>query len=433
MINELARVIDQIWQDKGIDKKILIEAIESALVSAAKKKFGINKEIEARFNEDSGEIELMEFKSVVEDVVDPDNQISLPQAKKLDSGAEIGDSIGVKLEADLLGRISAQTAKQVIFQKMREAEKELVFNEFKDQSGKNISGIVRRFEDKTIVVEMGKTEGYIPPREQIPREVYRVGEALRAYMLEIERSSRGPQIILSRAHPQFLVKLFVSEVPEIKEGIVEIKGVAREAGVRSKIAVSSKDPDVDPVGACVGFKGSRVQSVVQELRGEKIDIIAWSSDVARYVIHALSPATVSEVMVYENDTTLEVIVPDDQLSLAIGRKGQNVRLAVQLIGWKIDIKSESKVKEIKETAKKVFAEIKDLGDKTSELVYKSGIHSVKELAECDLEVLVKIPGIDRKTAETVKQQAIELYSIKGDQMSAADSDTEGAAEEEQKE
>jgi N utilization substance protein A len=408
MANELSRIIELVWKEKGIDKKVLIEALESALVSAAKKKFGPERNIEAKYNEETGEIEIVEFKSVVENVENPDIQISIEEARKLDPNAELGDSIGVLLDSSVFGRMSAQTAKQVVMQKLREAEKDVIFNEFKDQSGRIVSGKVKRFENGTIVVELGKVEAYIPQREQIPREVFRPHDNIRAYMLEIERTGRGPQIILSRASPQFIVKLFSSEVPEIKEGIVEIKGVAREPGVRSKIAVYSKEPDVDPVGACVGFKGSRVQSVVQELRGEKIDIIEWSPDPARFVMHALSPANVSEVIIDDNEKMLEVIVPDDQLSLAIGRKGQNVRLASQLLDWKIDIKSESKIQEIKTTAKKVFEKITALGEKTSEMVYKRGFKSIKELADADIEAILKVPGMDRKTAEEIKEQAKKL-------------------------
>lgn len=405
MANELSRVIELVWKEKGIDKRILIEALESALVSAAKKKFGPNRNIEAKYNEETGEIDIVEFKSVVESVENPDIHISVEEARKLDPNAEIGDSIGVLLDSSLFGRMSAQTAKQVVMQKLREAEKNVIFNEFKDQSGKIVSGEVKRFENGAIVVKLAKVEAYIPQREQIPREVFRPQENIRAYMLEIERTGRGPQIILSRASPQFIVKLFSSEVPEIKEGIVEIKGVAREAGVRSKIAVYSKEPGVDPVGACVGFKGSRVQRVVQELRGEKIDIIEWSPDPARFVMHALSPANVSEVIIDDNEKMLEVIVPDDQLSLAIGRKGQNVRLASQLLDWKIDIKSESKNQEIQNTAKKVFEKIAALGAKTSEMVYKRGFKSIKELADAEINAILKVPCMDRKTAEEIKAQA----------------------------
>lgn len=408
MASELSRIIELVWKEKGIEKEVLIDALKSALVSAAKKKLGAYKNIEAVYNEETGEIDVFEMKTVVENVENPELQISLEEARKLDPNAGIGDSIGVLLDSSIFGRMSAQTAKQIIMQKLREAEKDVIFNEFKDQSGRIVTGKVKRFENGTIVVDLGKVEAYLPPREQIPREVFRVHDNIRAYMLEIERTGRGPQIILSRASPQFIVKLFASEVPEIKEGVVEIKGVAREAGVRSKIAVYSKDPDVDPVGACVGFKGSRVQSIVQELRGEKIDIIEWSPDPARFVMHALSPATVSEVIIDPDEKMLEVIVPDDQLSLAIGRKGQNVRLASQLLDWKIDIKSESKIQEIKNTAKKIFEKITALGEKTSEMVYKRGFKSVKDLAEADIEALLKVPGMDRKTAEEIKAQAKAL-------------------------
>ncbi|HVH06685.1 MAG TPA: transcription termination factor NusA, partial [Myxococcota bacterium] len=293
----LKREIDQIAKDKGVDKKMIIEALEEAMRQAAKKKFGQDREIEARFNEETAEIELFEFREVVERVSDPNTQITLDQAHEYDAEAEVGDEIGVKLDASGFGRILAQAAKQVIIQRVRDAERDIVYEEYKDRQGEIVNGIVRRFEKGAIVVDLGRAEAVLPPKEQTPRETYRPGDRIRAFVKEIHRVSKGPQIVLSRAAVDMLTKLFEQEVPEMYEGIVSIVSAAREPGARSKIAVASRDSDVDPVGACVGMKGSRVQAVVQELRGERIDIVPWSPDPARYVCSALAPAQVSKVII----------------------------------------------------------------------------------------------------------------------------------------
>ena len=340
----LKREIDQIAKDKGIDRKVIVGAVEEAMLQAARRKFGLEKEIEARFNDETGEVELFEFRNVVEQVMDPETQIALTRARVLDPECELGDQIGVKLDTEGFGRILAQTAKQVIIQRVREAERGIVYEEYKDRKGEVVNGIVRRFEKGALIVDLGRAEAVLPAKEQVPRESYRPGDRIRAYVFDVNKEAKGPQILLSRASIELLTKLFEQEVPEIYEGIVTIESAAREPGVRSKIAVASRDSDVDPVGACVGMKGSRVQAVVQELRGERIDIVPWSPDPARYVCSALSPAQVSKVIIDEAAKSMDVIVPDDQLSLAIGRKGQNVRLAVQLTGWRIDIKSESKMR-----------------------------------------------------------------------------------------
>lgn len=338
----LKHTIDQIVKEKGIDKRIILDALEQAVLSAANKKYRNTRELEAHFNEEIGEVELFEFVTVVAEVMDSYKEIDLEEAKEVDPDVEIGDSLGMKIDASDFTRIAAQTAKQVIIQKVREAERETIFEEFKDRKGELVNGIVRRFERGEIVVDLGRVEAVLPHGEQAPREVYRQGDRIKALITDIRLTPKGPQILLSRTNPSLLAKLFEAEVPEIAEGIVEIKGVVRDPGSRSKIAVYSYDSNVDPVGACVGMRGSRVQNVVSELRGEKIDIIPWSEDIARFACNALAPAVVSKVFIDEDSRSMEIIVADDQLSLAIGKRGQNVRLAARLTGWKTDIKSESK-------------------------------------------------------------------------------------------
>ena len=341
----LKHTIDQIVKEKGIDKAVVLEALEQAVLTAANKKFRNTRDLEAHYNEEIGEVELFEFVTVVEEVEDSYKEIDLGEAQEIDPEVQIGDSLGMKLDASGFSRIAAQTAKQVIIQKVREAERETIFNEYKDRLGELINGVVRRFERGDLVVDLGRAEAILPHKEQAPREVYRQGDRIKALILDLRMTTKGPQILLSRTHPNVLAKLFEGEVPEIAEGIVEVKGVVREPGSRSKIAVYSHDSDVDPVGACVGMRGSRVQNVVSELRGEKIDIIPWSDDVARFACNALAPATVTKVYVDEENRAMEVIVADDQLSLAIGKRGQNVRLAAKLVGWRIDIKSETRAAE----------------------------------------------------------------------------------------
>jgi N utilization substance protein A len=341
----LKHTIDQIVKEKGIDKDVVLEALELAVLTAANKKFRNSRELEAHYNPEVGEVELFEFVTVVEEVLDSYKEIDLDEAREIDPDVEVGDSLGMKMDATGFSRIAAQTAKQVIIQRVREAERETIFNEFLERQGEVINGVVRRFEKGDLVVDLGRAEALLPHKEQAPREVYRQGDRVKALITEIRMTTKGPLILLSRTHPMMLAKLFEAEVPEIAEGIVEIKNVVREPGGRAKIAVCSHDSDVDPVGACVGMRGSRVQNVVSELRGEKIDIIPWSEDVARFACNALSPAVVSKVYVDEDNRSMEIIVADDQLSLAIGKRGQNVRLAAKLTGWKIDIKSETRAAE----------------------------------------------------------------------------------------
>ena len=422
----LKREIDQIAKDKGIERSLIVEALEEAMKQAARRKYGQEKELEARFNDELGEIELFEFRTVVTEVNDAESEITIAAAHEFDPEAEEGDEIGVKLETEGFGRILAQTAKQVIIQKVRDAERDIIFNEYRDRKGEVVNGIVRRFEKGSLIVDLGRAEAVLPPKEQVPRENYRPGDRIRAYVLEINRVSKGPQIILSRACIEVLKKLFEQEVPEMYEKIVTIESAAREPGGRSKIAVASRDSDVDPVGACVGMKGSRVQAVVQELRGERIDIVPWSPDPARYVYSSLSPAQVSKVIIDEAALSMDVVVPDDQLSLAIGRKGQNVRLAVQLTGWKIDIKSESKMREVAQWLAEAVAVVEGCGEPEAELLLQQGITSLGDLAECQLELLTSLPGISEEGAQAIRDKAVELAVRKAEEEAARAAEEEAA-------
>jgi N utilization substance protein A len=408
----LKREIDQVAKDKGIDAAEIIAALEEAMKQAARRERGLDTEIEARFNEDLGEVELFEFREVVEQVEDDSRQISIEDAHQYDPDAETGDEIGVKIDTAGFGRILAQTAKQVIIQRIREAERDTVYEEYKDRQGEIVNGIVRRFEKGAIIVDLGRAEAVLPLKEQVPRENYRPNDRIRGYVIEVNKNTKGSQIVLSRTCIEMLTKLFEQEVPEIYEGIVTIQTAAREPGGRSKIAVVSRDSDVDPVGACVGMKGSRVQSVVQELRGERIDIVPWSPDLARYVCSALSPAQVSKVIIDDAEQSMDVIVSDDQLSLAIGRKGQNVRLAVQLTGWKIDIKSESKMRELARWLAEAVSVIEGCGEADAELLLQQGITSLEDLANCEVEMLSQLPGIDEQGAAAIQVRAAELAEQK---------------------
>lgn len=364
MSQELLHLVEQISREKGVEKSVVIDAVLAAVLSAARKRFGTGDNLNARLDEATGTITLFSVKTVrcEEDIVDDSLEISLEEARAIQPTADVGDLIEVRHDIDDFGRIAAQTAKQVIIQKVREAERDMVYRDFKDRQGELINGLVARIErEGNLIVDLGKTEGLLPRREQSFRETFKRGDRIRAYITEVKRASSGPQVILSRTHPGFLMRLFEMEVPEIYEGIVEIKGAVRDSSGRAKIAVVSHDKDVDPIGACVGLKGMRVQSVVQELRGEKIDIIQWTDDQVQYVRNALSPAKVSRVYVNEAEKTMQVIVPDDQLSLAIGKRGQNVRLAAKLTHWKIDIKregeseAESERREALRRAEQVFS------------------------------------------------------------------------------
>jgi transcription termination/antitermination protein NusA len=399
MLSDLNRVIEQLSKEKGIDRSVIVEAVEQAMLSAAKRTFGLEKNIEAKFNSDIGEVELFEIKSVVEIVADPLNEVTVADAQRsLDPDAQAGDELLAKLPSERFGRIAAQAAKQAIIQRVRDAERDIIYNEFKGRKGELVSGTVQRFEKKSLIVNLGRTDAILPEKEQIPRERYRQGDRIRAYICDVELAIKGPQIVLSRTHPGLLIKLFEQEVPEIYEGIVEVKGAAREPGSRAKIAVISNDRDVDPVGACVGMRGTRVQAVVQELRGEKIDIVPWTQDPAEYVCEALKPAKVSKIFMDEDDHAMEVIVPDDQLSLAIGKKGQNVRLASRLTTWKLDVRSESDSEREAADARSSLRGIPGVNEVTAELLYQAGYKSAEDLATSDEEALAEIEGIGPERA-----------------------------------
>lgn len=398
LIADIKRVVEQVSRDKGIDRHILIKALEEALRSAARKKYGAKIDIEANFNETTGEIEVFQFKEVVEEVEEPDLQINFAEGRKLDPECEVGDSLGTKMDATTFGRIAAQSAKQVIIQKLKDAERDAIYANFIDRKGEIINGIVQRFDRGDIIVNLGATEAALPVREQVPRESYRRGDRIRALILDVLYESRGPQVVLTRTHPDFLVMLFKTEVPEIAEGIVDIKGAAREPGSRAKIAVSSQDSDIDPVGACVGMKGSRVQNVVQELRGEKIDIIPWHVDAAKFVCNALAPAEISRVIIDEENRAMEVIVPDDFLSVAIGKRGQNVRLASKLTGWHLDVNSESQYDQTMKSGYDSLVQIPGIGISMADALFEKGFYSAEELAEADIDDLVQIRGIGEEKA-----------------------------------
>ncbi len=409
MSQEIIRVIEQVSKEKGINKKVLIEALEAAIVSAAKKSCKSEENLTAHLNEETGEIEVYQVHNVVSSVENAATEISLADAQKMDSSLKEGDEIRDKLEFHDLGRIAAQTAKQVIVQRVREAEREVIYEEFKKREGDLVNGIIQRFERRDIIVDLGRTEAILPYSEQIPKEKYNRGDRVRAILLEVSNTGRGPQLILSRAHPDFVTKLFELEVPEIYEGILEIKGAVREAGRRTKIAVLSSDSRVDAVGTCVGMKGSRVQSIVRELEGEKIDIIRWTTDIKEFIVNAMSPAKIKNIKQVD-EGTVEILVDDDQLSLAIGKKGQNVRLASKLAKIKIDIKSESQLQESKdqEKRKKMAASITVLpgvGEKTALDMIKEGYTSLAGIAEATAEELSSVPGIGKAKAESIISKA----------------------------
>jgi N utilization substance protein A len=454
----LGSIVDQVAAEKGIDRQVLIETMEAAILKAAQAAFGPTRELEARFNSDTGNIDLFQYMTVVEAVATPEREIAVDVARKHGLEAEVGEELGFQVfwhprDADrakqqdkefgsvldmkqarsTFGRIAAQAAKQVLLQRVRDAERDIIYNEYKDRQGQLIRGIVRRFEKgHNLIVDLGKTEGVLPAREQTPRETFRPGDRIVAFVKNIDRDARGPMIILSRQSPHLVEKLFEAEVPEIYEGIVKIVGVAREPGSRSKIAVTSRDSDVDPVGACVGIKGSRVQAVVQELRGEKIDIVPWDKDPARYIINAIQPAEVNKVIVDEADHRMELVVPEEKLSLAIGRKGQNVRLASQLTGWKLDIISEAKFLQMEEEALVQLREIEGIGEDLAKSMYRLGFRALEEVAEASVDELVTIDGIEApERAQELKAAALAaMERVRQERIERATSRVEPLGEEE---
>ena len=406
---ELLQIADAVAREKSIPRETVLQSMEDALQKAARSRYGQETEVRAEINPKTGELRFSRLLLVVDMVENDATQITLDDARKKNPAAQVGDWIAETLPPFEYGRIAAQSAKQVIVQKVREAERDRQYDEYRDRIGEIINGVVKRVEYGNVIVDLGRAEAIIRRDELIPREMFRPGDRVRAYVYDVRREQRGPQIFLSRTHPQFMAKLFAQEVPEIYDGIIEVKSVARDPGSRAKIAVVSRDSSIDPVGACVGMRGSRVQAVVNELQGEKIDIIPWSIDAATFIVNALQPAEVVKVVLDEDSARIEVVVPDDQLSLAIGRRGQNVRLASQLTGWDIDILTEAeesgrRQKEFQERTT-VFMAALDVDEVVGQLLASEGFRSVEELAYVDVAELASIEGFDEETAEEIQNRA----------------------------
>lgn len=412
---DLGAVLEQVGREKNIDKEVLVSALEDAMLSAARKKLGLDADLEAKYNDEAGEVEVYEFLRIVkDDAQKKQGEIAFKDALKLDpelSEEAVGEDLGVKLDSKEFGRIAAQNAKQIIVQRVREAERLMVYNEYKDRKGEIVAGTVRRFERGDVIVDLGRAEAVLPTSEQVPKENIRIHDRLVAYVVDVLEVARGSQIILSRTHPNLVVKLFEQEVPEIAEAIVTIESAAREPGFRTKISVRSRDSDVDPVGACVGMKGSRVQAVVQELRGEKIDIVPFDTDEARFVCNALAPAEVTRVLINEDEHRMQIVVPDEQLSLAIGRRGQNVRLASQLTGWKIDIQPESKALAEKEEAWISLSQIKSLSELQFQTLFNYSIRSVEGFIKADDASLLSMPGFEGVDIKALKSEALDIVRL----------------------
>jgi transcription termination/antitermination protein NusA len=406
---ELLQIADAVAREKSIDKAVVLEAMEDAITRAAKARYGVENEIRAEIDPKTGETRLNRLLMVVEVIDNDATQITLKEASKKNPAAQVGDFIAEPLPPIEFGRIAAQSAKQVIVQKVRDAERDRMYDEFKDRIGEIVNGTVKRAEYGNVIVDLGRGEGIVRRDEALPRETFRPGDRIRAYVYDVRREQRGPQIFLSRTHPQFMAKLFGQEVPEIYDGVVEVVSVARDPGSRAKIGVRSKDSSIDPVGACVGMRGSRVQAVVNELQGEKIDIIQWSADVATFVVNALAPAEVAKVVLDEDVERIEVVVPDEQLSLAIGRRGQNVRLASQLTGWDIDIMTEAEESERRQkefaTRTKTFVDALDVDETLAQLLASEGFSTVEELVSVEAQEIASIDGLDDATAEELQSRA----------------------------
>ncbi|RUM89339.1 MAG: transcription termination/antitermination protein NusA [Thermodesulfatator sp.] len=406
MAEDVRKIVELMSKERGLPKEIIVSALVEGMRTAAQKRLGPEAEVETVYNEEKGQIEVYRLFEVVEEVRNPAKEIALAEARKKNPAVRVGDVIGEPVDVRGLGRIAAQLTKQILTQKIRGAERELIYEEYKNKIGEIVSGFVHRFQRRDVILSLGRAEALLPEREQIPTEKYHRGERLRALLIEV-RKSGDPQLVVSRTHPEFLKKLFEREVPEIREGIVKIVAVAREPGRRAKMAVISKDPDIDPVGACVGLRGSRVQVVVQELKGEKIDIIPWDPDPAKLVYHALSPAECTQVIVDEEAKTLEVIVPDDQLSLAIGREGQNVRLASKLLGWRIDVYSETQWARRQDPEFLKMLEIEGLSEEVAGRLYDQGINRLEVLASAEPEKVAELGRLKLSEAEELVARARE--------------------------
>lgn len=407
---ELKKAIDQIAKDKGLDRDMLIDTLEEAVRTSVLRRFSEDMDVEVTYNEDTGEIEVYQFKIVVEDgdVANEDTQIALADAQKHDPSVQLDDEMGFKVEISDLGRIAAQSAKQVIIQRMRDAEQEIIYEEYRDRIGEIVSGIVQRRDKGNWIVNLGRTEAILPRDEQIPREHYKRSERVQALIIDVRKEGRGPQVVISRSHRDYMAALFRREVPEVDEGVVQIMGVARDPGLRAKVAVLSRERDVDPVGACVGVRGSRIQNIVQELHNERIDIVVWSPDIATYARNALAPALVSRIIVDEEENLLEVIVPDDQLTLAIGKKGQNVKLAAQLLGWKVDIFTESRYNEANAVGHGL-EQLASVAEVSLENLLNSGYSSLSALKEAsDAELSERLGLSDNRISDL--RQAINFLS-----------------------
>ncbi|HCF04887.1 MAG: transcription termination/antitermination protein NusA [Desulfomicrobiaceae bacterium] len=407
---ELKKVIDQISKDKGIDRDLLIDTLEEAIRASVIKKYGDGLDIEVTFNDETGDIEVFQFKIVVDKVHDPDNEISLEEARQHDPNVELDDEMGFRLHVEDLGRIAAQSAKQVLIQRMRDAEQEIIYEEYKNRKNEIVSGIIQRRDRAGWIVNLGRTEALLPKEQQIPREHFRQGDRVEGLIIDVRKEGRGPQIIISRSHPDYMVALFRREVPEVADGTVNIMSVARDPGLRAKVAVLSQDSNVDPVGACVGVRGSRIHNIVQELRGERIDIVLWSPDIATYAANALSPARIAKIIVDDEEKTLEVVVPDDQLTPAIGKKGQNVKLAAKLLGWKIDIHSLTRFNQMYKNRQQL-EQVANAAQVSLADILDAGFDSLEALAAADNEDLMRIRGVDEDTVGILRT-AINLLSPK---------------------
>ena len=421
--SEIGKVIELLGKDRGIKREVVIGAIEQAFLVTARKKFGIQGEYEARYNEDDGEIEIFQYKNVVDAVKDSIVEIDYPAAQELAEDCEIGDQLGIKIEDPKFSRVDIQTAKQIIFQKVRDAEREILFSDFKHREGELVTGIVRRYERGNVIVDLGKADAILTKRETIYQETFTPGDRVQAYLTEVVMTNRGPEIRLSRTSPMFLIKLFEVEVPEIQDGTIEIKAAAREPGYRAKIAVSTIDRDIDPVGACVGMKGSRVQNIVNELQGEKIDIVKWHDEVEVFVKNALAPSEITSISMNHEDHILDVIVEEDQLSLAIGRRGQNVRLAAMLTGWKVNIISKSKLQEKVRLAVENLAQLEEISEASAQVLVQSGVMSIIDLSASEAADIGKILGTDQEASQAlidVGAKAIENDEISNEPEEEAD-------------